>query len=217
MTWDVVVPLKGLDGAKSRLSVLGTGLRSELAEAMALDTVSAVAACPRRVRVHVVCDDDRLGAAVLGLGVGVVLHRGAPPGLNAALTHVADGLGGGSPVAALLGDLPALRGEDLAEVLDRAARVPRSTVADRAGTGCTFLAATVGHRLAPDFGGWSFARHVAGGATPLSAAPGVRQDVDLPADLAEVARLGPGQRTARVLADLRGDGLVRLLDATATA
>jgi 2-phospho-L-lactate guanylyltransferase len=217
VTWDVIVPLKGLDSAKSRLSGLGAGLRTKLAEAMALDTVAAVAGCPRHVRVHVVCDDDQLGAAVLRLGAGVVLHRGAPPGLNAALTHVAERLGGTSPVAALLGDLPALLGEDLAEVLDRATGVPRSTVADRAGTGCTFLAATAGQRLAPDFGPWSFARHVAGGATPLPAAPGVRQDVDVPADLAAVARLGPGPRTSRLLSGVHGHGLLRLLDATATA
>jgi 2-phospho-L-lactate/phosphoenolpyruvate guanylyltransferase len=207
--WDVIVPLKGLAGAKSRLAGLGGRLREDLACAMALDTVEAVVRCPVPVRVHVVSDDERLAAAVRDLDAGVAVHRGAPSGVNAALNFAASritGQGIRRGTAALLGDLPALHPADLGCVLERAQGFARAVVADLEGSGTTLLAAGPGRFLAPRFGPGSFARHLDSGAVPLDAPASVRRDVDVPQDLVAAARLGVGRRTAAVAARMLATG-----------
>ncbi|NYV77118.1 2-phospho-L-lactate guanylyltransferase, partial [Streptomyces sp. UH6] len=66
MHWTLVIPLKPLARAKSRLSdAASDGLRPGLALAFAQDTVAAVLACPR-VRDVAVVTDDALAARELG-------------------------------------------------------------------------------------------------------------------------------------------------------
>ena len=65
LTWSVVIPVKVLARAKSRLAGLAGPARSELALAMAADTVRAAAACPA-VAAVVVVTDDPAAASVLG-------------------------------------------------------------------------------------------------------------------------------------------------------
>ena len=68
--WVVVIPVKRLDRAKTRLSTRPAPQRGALALAFALDTVRAALACPRVAAVLVVTDDDTVGSR----------HRGhAPP------------------------------------------------------------------------------------------------------------------------------------------
>jgi 2-phospho-L-lactate guanylyltransferase len=119
-------------------------------------------------------------------------------GLNPALAHGA--LAAGAPaVAALSSDLPALRPEELAAALAAAAAVPRGFVADAAGTGTTLLTAS-GVPLDPRFGRDSAAAHAASGARALDGDwPGLRRDVDTPADLRGAAGLGLGTATAALL------------------
>jgi 2-phospho-L-lactate guanylyltransferase len=86
------------------------------------------------------------------------------PGLNAALREGADYAATQWPadgVAALVGDLPALRPEELAETLARAAEHPRGYVPDAQGTGTTMLTAVADQPLRPAFGAGSAARHAA--------------------------------------------------------
>ena len=61
--WVVVVPVKVLARAKSRIAPLAGSRRAELALAMASDTISAVVASPAAGRVLVVTDDP-VAAAV---------------------------------------------------------------------------------------------------------------------------------------------------------
>jgi 2-phospho-L-lactate guanylyltransferase len=201
--WSLVVPLKPLAVAKSRLAAAAGARRPALALAFALDTVAAALACSEVADVTVVTDDEVAGAELAALGAFVVADEPAA-GLNAALRHGAARVRerrAAAPVAALNGDLPALRPAELAAVLREAVRgQERAFLADAAGVGTTLLAASPGAALSPAFGGESRARHLAGGAREITLpdVPSVRQDVDTPADLRAALRLGVGGRTGEV-------------------
>ncbi|HEX5566758.1 MAG TPA: 2-phospho-L-lactate guanylyltransferase [Streptomyces sp.] len=203
--WTLVVPVKPLSRAKSRLvPATGEGLRSELALAFAQDTVTAALACPAVSDVVIVTDDPRVGAELAALGARIVPD--APgAGLNAALEHgeaVVRRRRPGAAVAALNADLPALRTAELVRVLDVARGCARAFLADAAGIGTTLLTAAPGIALAPAFGGPSRARHLRSGATEiaLSGVESVRRDVDTGADLAAALALGVGPHTLRTSA-----------------
>ena len=199
VSWSVVVPLKPLALAKSRLAAAG-GVRRALALAFALDTVAAALACEAVADVTVVTDDPTAGAELAALGAFVEPDAPAA-GLNAALRHGAQAVRrrrAGAAVAALNGDLPALRPAELSLVLQEAAGAPqRAFLADAAGLGTTLLTAAAHIPLSPGFGGPSRARHLASGAREITLAtvPGVRQDVDTAEDLRTALALGVGPRT----------------------
>jgi 2-phospho-L-lactate guanylyltransferase len=203
--WTLVVPLKPLDRAKSRLADTADDvLRPGLALAFAQDTVAAALECPAVRDVVVVTDDALASRELAALGAGIVPDepRG---GLNAALTHGASVAGAArraARVAALNADLPALRPAELARVLDTAAEFPRAFLADSAGVGTTLLAAGPGRELHPLFGPGSRVRHRESGAVELGldGVDSVRQDVDTGDDLRAALALGVGPRTAAVAA-----------------
>ncbi|MGW4550826.1 2-phospho-L-lactate guanylyltransferase [Streptomyces violaceorubidus] len=207
MQWTLVVPVKPLARAKSRLAdTADDGVRPGLALAFAQDTVAAALACPAVADVAVVTDDARAGRELAALGAGIVPDEPGG-GLNAALAHGAATVRASrpeSPVAALNADLPALRPAELARVLSAATQFPRAFLPDAAGIGTTLLAAAPGRELAPAFGTDSRARHRASGAVELSpgAVDSVRQDVDTGADLRLALALGVGPHTAAVAARL---------------
>ncbi|MFJ2717338.1 2-phospho-L-lactate guanylyltransferase [Streptomyces sp. NPDC087437] len=207
MQWTLVIPLKPLTRAKSRLSdTAGDGVRPGLALAFAVDTVAAALACPAVADVAVVTDDPEAGRELAALGARIVADE-PRAGLNAALAHGAAAVRASrprSPVAALNADLPALRPMELARVLESAAQFPRAFLADSAAIGTTLLAASPGHPLLPAFGADSRARHRASGAVELSlqAVESVRRDVDTGHDLRAALALGVGPRTAAAAARL---------------
>lgn len=206
-----MVPLKPLAVAKSRLAPAAGGVRPALALAFALDTVAAALACPQVRDVTVVTDDPVAGAGLAGLGAFVVADVPAA-GLNAALRYGAERVRDRAPhaaVAALNGDLPALRPGELSKVLREAVRAAeRAFLADTAGVGTTLLAAAAGVPLSPAFGGASRARHLASGALEIALqdVPSVRQDVDTADDLRAAMALGVGPRTASLFAALAPPG-----------
>ncbi|WP_405602510.1 2-phospho-L-lactate guanylyltransferase [Streptomyces sp. NBC_01410] len=199
--WSLVVPLKPLVLAKSRLAGAADGiLRPHLALAFAQDTVAAALACGVVRDVAVVTDDPAAGGELAALGARIVPDSPGA-GLNAALAHGAEvvrALRPAAAVAALNADLPALRPEELTRVLVRASVFPRAFLADAAGIGTTFLSAAPGTELRPAFGGRSRRRHLASGAAEilLDGVDSVRQDVDTGDDLAAALALGVGPRTA---------------------
>jgi len=205
MAWSLVVPLKPLAVAKSRLAEAAGAVRPALALAFALDTVAAALACREVADVTVVTDDPLARAELAGLGAFVVADEPAA-GLNAALRYGAGRVRERrpyAPVAALNGDLPALRPAELSEVLREALSAQeRAFLGDAAGLGTTLLAAPPHQPLSPAFGGLSRARHLASGAREITlpAVPSVRQDVDTPEDLRTALALGVGPRTAALFA-----------------
>jgi 2-phospho-L-lactate guanylyltransferase len=190
--------VKELGQAKSRLRGALVGVpHQDLALALVLDTLGAALACPAVAVVMVVSSDEAVAAAARELGAKVLPDTPAA-GLNPALAHGAAAAGGG-PLAALAGDLPALRPGDLAAAL-RAATI-RGYVPDAAGTGTTMLAAPAGTGLAPRFGPGSARAHRESGAVELTGVwPSLHRDVDTATDLTEAARLGLGPRTRALLA-----------------
>jgi 2-phospho-L-lactate guanylyltransferase len=232
-SWTVLLPVKVLARAKSRLAVLAGERRHELALALASDTVSAVLACPEVARVIVVTSDPVAGPRLAALGALIVgevngevngdpaeLARqlpaesadGSQHALNAALLRgaaVAVRRWPSSGLAALTADLPALRPDELATALRAVSPVNQGAafVPDAAGVGTTLYAVPPGKRFRPMFGGASRARHAAAGAVELAldGIAGLRQDVDTPDDLRSAVALGVGPRTAEVAAELLAD------------
>ncbi|MGQ4332491.1 2-phospho-L-lactate guanylyltransferase [Streptomyces hayashii] len=207
MQWTLLIPLKPLALAKSRLAdTAADGLRPGLALAFAEDTVAAALASPSVRDVAVVTDDALAARTLAALGARIVPDE-PRAGLNAALTHGAAAVRAvrpGSPLAALNADLPALRPPELTCVLDAAAEFPRAFLPDAAAVGTTLLTAAPGRALRPAFGTDSRARHRAGGAEELrlDAVDSVRQDVDTGEDLRAALALGVGPRTAAATARL---------------
>jgi len=200
--WTAVIPVKRLGAAKSRLrGAVPAARHADLALAMVRDTAVAVLATPAVDELLVVTDDPVVAAEVAGLGARVVPDRPGA-GLNAAMRYGADEVAGLSRHRAVLaGDLPALRPEQLEAALGAAAG--RSFVADADGAGTVLLAVPPRRRLDPLFGVGSATAHANSGATPLAGDwPGLRQDVDTPADLAAVLALGAGRHTSSLLCDL---------------
>ncbi|MFR9795773.1 2-phospho-L-lactate guanylyltransferase [Streptomyces sp. MS06] len=201
MRWTLVIPLKPLARAKSRLAgAVPDGVRPGLVLAFALDTVSAALSSPAVRDVAVVTHDARAGRELSALGALIVPDE-PPDGLNAALAHGAAAVRAARPgcaLAALNADLPALRPPELTRVLDAAAEFPRAFLPDAAGIGTTLLAAGPCRELSPAFGPRSRARHRASGAVEVRVAgvDSVRRDVDTGEDLRAALALGVGPRTA---------------------
>jgi 2-phospho-L-lactate guanylyltransferase len=197
--WVVLVPIKRFADAKTRLDV-GVD-RAALAEAIARDTLDAVAGC-QRVRMVLVMTDDPALADDLALPVAATVRTQRLPGLNNA---IADGLRYAQESwpdygqAVLLGDLPALTSEDLDEALDAAEELPLGLVPDAGGSGTVLLTAEPGIPLLPAFGPGSAQRHRKLGHRILRAPERVRRDVDTPQDLQAAIRLGVGRHTAALL------------------
>ena len=205
-TWSVLIPVKVLARAKSRLAGLAGPRRGELALALACDTVTAVLGCDEAARVIVITDDQVAGVALAALGALVVPDE-PRDGLNAALRHGAAYAAASWPgegTAALSADLPALRPEQIGRALRAAAAWPAAFVADAAGDGTTLYAVTPGAAFRPAFGLASRARHAACGAVELGldGVPGLRRDVDTPSDLRGAVALGLGRHSAPLAAEL---------------
>ncbi|MEV1287268.1 2-phospho-L-lactate guanylyltransferase [Micromonospora sp. NPDC049679] len=207
MTWTVVLPVKRLPAAKSRLRGALPGVPHErLALALAQDTVAAALACPPVTEVLVVTSDPAATAVLGALGARVVPDP-PYPGLNPAFAAGAELVSGSDRwVAALTADLPALRPADLAGALRAAAHGPadvRHFVVDAPTTGTVLLTAPPGVPLDPRFGVGSAAAHGGSGALALAGAwPTLRRDVDTAADLAAAASFGLGRHTAALLPSL---------------
>jgi 2-phospho-L-lactate guanylyltransferase len=192
----VLVPLRALPSAKSRLaSSVPPDLFEQLVSAIRADTLTAVRACAAVTRVIVIGDRP-------GDGITLVQHS---VGLNGALRDgaaLARQQWGQDGTAALVGDLPALRPDELADALTAAAEHDAAFVPDRTGTGTTLLTGRPGVVLDPRFGEGSAALHGTF-ATRLAAGAGLRHDVDTAEDLAAAASVGLGEHTAAVI---RPDG-----------
>ncbi len=199
--WTIIVPVKPAAVGKSRLIDVGTD-RESLARAIALDTITAAAAATRVGRVIVVTDDAGVRAELRRIRDVDVVPEGDIRGLDAAIALGAAAAGQGTPRAALLGDLPALRPADLDRALELAASVERGLVPDAEATGSTLVTARAGAVWVSAFGVDSAARHRLLGCTTLTVEreSTLRRDVDTAAQLSAAVRLGVGPRTSAVLA-----------------
>lgn len=204
--WCLVVPVKRLVAAKTRLGPPYAALRQELALAFALDTTAAALAAPAVRAVVAVTDDVEAARLLAGLGAYVVADE-PDAGLNPALRHgaqVAAELSPGCGIGALSADLPALRPDELGHALARAVGLDSAFVRDARGDGTTLAVAGPGSGLRPAFGPDSARRHLAAGYLEITgpAMSSLRRDVDTAQDLRAATALGLGARTQAVLARL---------------
>jgi 2-phospho-L-lactate guanylyltransferase len=201
----LIIAVKRLAAAKTRLApVFSARTRESVVLAMLMDTLTAARRVPSLGSITVITPDDAAAAAAAELGAHVVADptpEGHPDSLNNAIAAAERAVAGSySNIVALQGDLPALQTQELTEAVAGARQHQRSFVADRLATGTAALFA-FGGPLDPHFGSDSAARHRRSGAIELTGAwPGLRCDVDTPADLAAARQLGVGSATARAIA-----------------
>ncbi|WP_432557412.1 2-phospho-L-lactate guanylyltransferase [Granulicoccus sp. GXG6511] len=185
----VVIAVKDLSRAKSRMTALSAAHRGRLAALMAV----AVARAWSEVLdvVAVVTTAPGIGPLLGAHGVDVRVVPDPRSGLDAAFEAGERVLRaeGCALVVAAMADLPALTAVDLRSTMAGCTGAGRWFVRDDMGTGTTLLAAH-GMALSPEFGRDSAARHEASGAVELAAAPGVRLDADNPTDLVRAIPLG---------------------------
>ena len=200
----LIIAVKRLAAAKTRLApVFSARTRETVVLAMLIDTLTAAASVESVGSITVITPDEVAGAAAANLGANVLADptpggHGDP--LNNAITAAEKEVAGSfSNIVVLQGDLPALQTQELSGAIVAARHHQRSFVADRLATGTAALFA-FGTALDPKFGPDSSARHLRSGAIELTGAwPGLRCDVDTPADLAAARRLGVGAATARAI------------------
>jgi 2-phospho-L-lactate/phosphoenolpyruvate guanylyltransferase len=201
----LIVAVKRLAAAKTRLApVFSARTRETVVLAMLIDTLTAASGVPSVGSITVVTPDEAAAAAAAGLGANVLpdpTPEGHPDPLNNAIAVAERSMAGTfTNTVVLQGDLPALQTQELAQAIAAARAYRRSFVADRLATGTAALCA-FGADLDPEFGADSAERHRRSGAIELTGAwPGLRCDVDTPADLVAARRLGVGAATARAIA-----------------
>ncbi|MFI7635807.1 2-phospho-L-lactate guanylyltransferase [Nonomuraea sp. NPDC049400] len=203
--WSLVIPVKTLVAAKTRLAAATGPHRIRLAVAVASDTVAAALSCAQVARVIVVTADPAAAGPLGALGAEVVPDpdRGLNTALRTGAAHAVR-VAPGDAVGALQADLPALRSSELGVALSAAAELDQAFVPDALDVGTTFYGVRPGMPFTPRFGGESRAKHLAVGAKELCL-PGiesVRRDVDTPDDLRAAIALGLGPHTAAVVSEL---------------
>lgn len=229
--WTIVVPVKSLDRAKSRLvPALTADGRRALVVAMAADVLRACRDTPGVARVRVVSADVRVRDLAARAGAEFVdepADAGSPhrdpldraplnsdplnsDPLNLALDRALADVRG--PVGVVAADLPELRPAHLARILGMAARHPHATVTDHRGAGTTmaFWTGDPATRVCR-FGVDSAVRfRVEGGAVRIAVDDDLgaaARDVDVPDDLAAL----PGRRVGPATAGALRDPAARLL------
>ena len=193
----VIVPMKPLSSAKSRLSpALNADERGILSLSMLRRVL--LAAAPPAERIWVVGGDDLVREVATSLGAAWSADQGAE--LNAAL-EVAFSRAAHEKLCAMYlpADLPLVDADDVRGMIDasRSGRALTLAPASRDG-GTNGIIVPLGSRFRPALGQGSFERHRAqasrDGVEPVVfTSEGLGLDLDVPADLEALERLRPGR------------------------
>ena len=196
--WTIVVPVKRLDEAKSRLAPASAGMPM----AFLADLLAAAAGAELVIATAVVTSDPHVREFCEQRAVRT-LAEGRRVGLNAAIGHALTQIGDAHSVAIITADLPCLTSSALDEVLGAAPRDRCSFVCDTPGIGTTTLLMPAGLRIQSRFGHRSRAAHREAGCVELAGTTPsfarMRRDVDTPVDLWDATRLGVGPATQQAL------------------
>jgi 2-phospho-L-lactate/phosphoenolpyruvate guanylyltransferase len=201
---DVVVPVRALEGGKSRLgAVLDPEERRDLVVRLLRRIVREALATPGVAEVLVISPDADALAEARGAGARPVLQTSR--GLNPALVEARDAATA-PRMLVVPGDLSAVTAADLAAMLDAgdAAGTPSVVLApDRHGRGTNALLLDPPDIIEPAFGGGSreghawLARSAGAAYVEVTARPGLENDLDMPEDLM-LAEALHGEEPARV-------------------
>jgi 2-phospho-L-lactate/phosphoenolpyruvate guanylyltransferase len=206
MTLAIVVPVKSPRRAKHRLEpILGEAERERLARVMARDVFKAVSTLQAYGR-FVISDDPeileearRFGLEPLidALGQGPAVRQGFTlaweRGFNAALT--------------IPGDVPAVTGDELAELCRYRPEIEVVLAPDRQRIGTNGLRLVPPHAIALRFGEDSFSLHQAEArranrSLAVKEVEGLRYDLDRPEDVVAFMSLPRDTETLRLLHEL---------------
>lgn len=193
-TW-ALVPIKGFDHAKSRLSdVLGPEERARLARELLEHVVSVLREAPEVDEIAVVSDSDDTRAHAERLGLLALSDPPGTPGLARVVDAALDDLAnrGAEKAVVCMSDLPELTREDIADVLHALKESDVVLVPDRLGEGTnvialappTVLPSCLGHED-------SLRRHLLqaqelGLSVSVQLSSSIAFDVDDPVDLARL-------------------------------
>ncbi len=203
----VVIPVRALEGAKSRLgAVLDAEERRELVELLLCRTVSAARATAGVDLVAVISPDPDALAAAADAGAEPIAQRSS--GLNPGLAEARSTLAGRADrLLVLPADLPCVAAAEIGQLLaaaDAASRDGHSVVAlapDRHGRGTNALVLDPPGIIEPAFGGDSRDAHArlarAAGARYVEADGILELDLDTPDDLLLVEATRPEALHAR--------------------
>lgn len=201
--WHVVIPVKRLSTAKSRLSAPSGTRVDELALAFFQDTARAVLHTPEVASLIIATSDPRAQQWAHEQGCPVVDDTDHP-GINAAARAAAPLAG--PRLAVMVSDLPCATPAAISAALAGCPVGATAVVSDAAGTGSTMWLGPADRAADLRFGPHSRTNHIATGAVDLvdllpdgAVLETVRRDVDTEADLADALRLGVGPHTARAL------------------
>lgn len=198
--WTVIVPVKPLGEAKSRLRI-DQPSADAWARAFLSDVLAAVSAV-ERISTTIVATSDTEVSSIAQQWGAIVVDDSRAPGINRAVAHAARYAREGSGIAVVVSDLPLLTPEALTRVLEYADEHRTSFLADLGGTGTTMWMTHDRRDLPPHFGSHSRAAHAAAGAHDIAEYaqdPGLlpaRSDIDTHADLERAGdeHLGPATR-----------------------
>ena len=196
-----ILPIKGFDHAKQRLSgLLGSGSRQALAQAMFLDVLASLRHVRGLEAVAGVTGDPRAQSAARAERVHII-HDAAQAGQSAAAAlGIRFALTAGFERVLLVpGDAPLLDPGEVGALLDGHRGDGVTIVPDRHGTGTNGLLISPPDAFPPSFGEDSLARHVrlaeeAGLRCRVERAPSLLHDVDTPDDLADLGAVLDGRR-----------------------
>ncbi len=156
----VVIPVRSLEGAKSRLgAVLDAEERRDLVERLLIRAVAAALATPGVVDVLVVSPDPEVLAVASAAGARPLPQRSR--GLNPALQEARAAIEA-DRILVLPADLPTVTTGDIAQILAAGDKVGRPSVIlapDRHGRGTNALLLAPPDAIDPAFGGDSRAGH----------------------------------------------------------
>jgi 2-phospho-L-lactate guanylyltransferase len=202
--WSLILPLKPVHLAKSRLVGLTDVARRDLVIAMARDVCAVALSCDAVTQVVVVTRDPEWRQWLDTSRIRFVAESAADS-LNESLRAAAAACRLSRPdlgIASLTADLPALSREELDAALAGAETSTPSFVSDAAGSGTTLLAAPTARPFVPRYGLHSRMRHLESGLSELQfpVRSGIRQDVDTMDDLRRALDVGVGQHTRAAVA-----------------
>ncbi|MEI6446278.1 MAG: 2-phospho-L-lactate guanylyltransferase [Actinomycetes bacterium] len=186
-----ILPMKPPTVGKTRLAgEFDPSFRSELAEAMFLDVLAALALSQLIDRTLVVTADQDCAKAATAHGAATVDDPGCDGHSSAASLGAREAaLDGAERVLLVPGDCPALDPAEVDSLIGEADRVAGCLVVpDRHGTGTNALLICPPLAMAPSFGPGSHRRHLAlaagaGVRAESVAVPSLAFDVDTPEDL----------------------------------
>jgi 2-phospho-L-lactate guanylyltransferase len=195
-----VIPVKGLNESKTRLSSFLGPKRRLLVEALLHDVLASVVESRVFDSVVVVSSDSALATEARGRSVSFL--RQVTTGLNRAVDEANRHaiLEHASSVTTVLGDIPLVKPEDFRELMDVGRGHRRVVMAPSMKGGTNIMLSYPPGMIEPSYGRWSYSKHLRkaqwlGVDTYSVSNSRVSFDIDTPDDLKELNRRDPAGKT----------------------